>query len=294
MDTKDHIALLKTLARNYWLFWRKAKNNKGFFRDLEKLAHEGNLKGVKEELPFINTDISIIEAFAYYPKSHEAILNIGRKIKSQMSIGHIVKMEETLDIWMDKLDFGPEWKDTLVTFITTGILCPPIYTFHMEMIPAKSDKKSDKKLVKLILSPETSIDELRLAWKLQIHKMKTEGWPDFKKVNLADGLKKNLMEEVEVEKLKNDLSTDFKYPDLSQMESIKIKGKENDPKEVKKIVSDYRRKLKQFENVSIKPLKIRLRKTYTDVAEEIHGPLKSKDKRKKASLLRQHRHRSKM
>ena len=203
-------------------------------------------------------------------------------------------MEEILGYWMDKLDFGPEWKDALVTLITTGILCPPIYTFHMEMIAAKSDKKSDKKLVKLILSPETSIDELRLAWKLQIQKMKTEGWPDFKKVNLADGLKKNLMEEVEVEKLKNDLSTDFKYPDLSQMETIKIRGKENDPKEVKRIVSDYRRKLKQFENVSVKPLKMRPRKTYTDIAEEIHGLLKNKDKKKKADLLRQHKHRSKM
>jgi hypothetical protein len=152
LSTVDHMALLKTLARNYWLFWRKAKNNKRFFLDLEKLANEGNLASVREELPFINTDISIIEAFAYYPKSHEAILGIGRKIRSQMSIGHIVKMEELLETWMDKLDFGPEWKDTLVTFITTGILCPPIYTFHVEMIPAKNDRKSDKKLVKMVLT----------------------------------------------------------------------------------------------------------------------------------------------
>ena len=292
MTTKDHLALLRTLARNWWLFWHKAWNNKGFFGDLEKLANEGNLADVREELPFINTDISIIEAFAYYSKSHEIILKIGKKIKSRMSIGHIMKMEETLAHWMDKLDFGPEWKDALVTFITTGILCPPIYTFHVEMIRAKSDRKSDKKLVKLVLSPETSIDELRLAWKLQIQKMKTDGWPHFKKVNLADGLKKNLMEEVAVEKAKNNLTHEFMFPDLSEMERQATR-RDTDPEVVKRKTMEYRRKMRDVANVKVKPFRMRKKKTYSDIAEELHGVLKNKNKKKKASLLRQHKHRLK-
>ena len=293
MATKDHIKLLKTLARNWWLFWHKAWNNKAFFRDLERMANMEKLASIREDLPFPNTEILMINWYARHPESHEKILQIGRKIESQMSIGHIMNMEEMLSIWMDKLDFGPEWKDTLVTFITTGILCPPIYTFHFEMIRAKNDRKSDKRLVKIILSPETSIEEIRLVWKLQIQKMKDGGWLDFKKVNLTAGLKKNLIEEVAVYKAKNNLSTDFKYPDLSQMETIKIRGKENDPKEVKKIVTEYRRKMKQVENVSMKPLKVRSKKTYGDIAQELHGAFKNKDIKRKAALLRQHKHRLK-
>lgn len=293
METKDHIALLKTLARNWWLFWRKAKNNKGFFNDLEHLANMGNLKSVREELPFINTDISIIEAFAYYPKSHEIILGISRRIRSQMTIGHIMEMHEMLDIWMDKLDFGPEWKDSLIALITTGILCPPIYTFHLEMIPAKYDKKSDKKLVKIVLSPETSIDELRLAWKLQIQKMKKDGWSDFKTKNLSKGLKDNLIEEVAVEKAKSDLTREFMFPNLSGMERQATKH-DTDPKVVKEKAMVYRRRLREMEGVKIKPVKVRLKKTYGDIAIELHGTLKNMDKKKKAALLRQHRHRSKM
>lgn len=287
------MALLKTLARNYWLFWRKAKNNKGFFLDLEKLANEGNLASVREEFPFINIDISIIEAFAYYPKSHETILSIGRKIKSQMSIGHIMKMEETLDMWMDKLDFGPEWKETLVTLITTGILCPPIYTFHIDTVLAKKSKKSDQKLVRITLSPETSIDELRLAWKLEIQKMKHDSWPDFKKVNLADGLKKNLIEEVAVERTKNNLSHEFMFPNLNEIERQASKY-DTDPNVVKRKTMEYRRKMREAANVKVKPFKVRLKKTFGDVAIELHGALKNKDKKKKANLLRQHKHRSKM
>lgn len=294
MSTKDHIALLKTLTRNWWLFWHKAWNNKEFFRDLERMANMEKLSSIREDLPFPNTEISMIDWYAKHPESHEKILKIGRKIKSQMGIGHIMKMDEILSVWMDKLDFGPEWKDTLVTLITTDILCPPIFTFHFGMTPANSDRKLDKRLVKIVLSPETSIDEISLAWKLQIKKMKKDGWSDFKKVNLTAGLKKNLMEEVAVHKAKNDLSTDFRYPDLSQMETIKIKGKEHDPEEVKKIVTEYRRRLKQVENVSVKPLKIRSKKTYRDIAQELHGTLKNKDIKKKANLLRQHKHRLKM
>jgi len=293
METKDHLALLKTLTRNYWLFWRKAKNNKGFFNDLERLANMGNLKSVREELPFINMDVSIIEAFAYYPKSHETILEIGRKIRSQMTIGHIMDMDETLDTWMDKLDFGPEWKESLVTFITTGILCPPIYTFHLEMIPAKQDRKSDKKLVKIVLSPETSIDDLRLAWKLQIQKMKKDGWPDFKTKNLSKGLKDNLVEELAVEKAKSDLAHEFMFPNLSEMERQSTKH-DTDPKVVKEKAMIYRRRMREMEGVKVKPVKVRLKKTYDDIAQELHGTLKNKDRKKKAALLRQHKHRSKM
>ena len=293
LSTADHMGLLKTLARNYWLFWRKAKNNKGFFSELEEMAHMGNLASVREELPFINTDISIIEAFAYYPMSHETILNIGKKIKSQMTIGHIMDMEEMLDTWMDKLDFGPEWRETLVTLITTGILCPPIYTFHIDTVPAKKSRKSDQKLVRITLSPETSIDELRLAWKLQIQKMKHDSWPDFKKVNLADGLKKHLMEEVAVEKAKSDLSHEFKFPDLNEIERQATKH-DTDPNVVKRKTMEYRRKMREVANVKIKPFKVRLKKTFVDVAVELHGALKNKDKKKKADLLRQHKHRSKV
>lgn len=293
MTTKDHLALLKTLARNWWLFWHKVWNNPRFFKELEHLANMGILASIREDLPFPNTEISMINWYAHHPESYEKILHIGRKIKSQMIIIHVMKMEEMLDMWMDKLDFGIEWKDTLTTFITTGILCPPIYTFHLEMIPAKSDKKSSKKLVKIILSPETSIDELRLAWKLQIQDMKNEGWPDFKKVNLADGLKKNLVEEVAVAEVKDNLTHEFMFPDLNEIERQATRGK-TDPEAVKKIAMVYRRKMRDIEHVKVKSVKVRTKKTYNDIAVEFNETLKNKDIKKKEALLRQHKHRLKM
>jgi hypothetical protein len=293
MTAKDHIALLRTLARNWWLFWNKAWNNKEFFRDLEQIANMESLASVREDLPFPNTEISMIEWYAHHPESHEKVLQIGRKIQSQMSIGHILKMEEVLSVWMDKLDFGPEWKNTLVTFITTGILCPPIYTFHIEMTRAKNDRKSDKRLVKIVLSPETSIDEIRLAWKLKIVKMKEDGWPDFEAKKLSKGLKNNLIEELAVTKAKNSLTHEFMFPNLNEMERQAVKGSK-DPEAVKKIAMVYRRKMREIEHVKVKQIKVRTRKTYNDVAVELHGALKNKDIKKKAALLRQHKHRLKM
>ena len=293
MTTKDHLALLRTLARNWWLFWNKVWNNPRFLKDLEQIANMERLEGVREDLPFANTEISMIEWYAHHPESYEKILQIGRKIQSQMSIGHIVKMEEMLSIWMDKLDFGPEWKDTLMTFITTGILCPPIHTFHMEMIRAKSDIKSDKRLVKIVLSPEASIDEIRLAWKLQIQKMKKEGWPDFGTKKLSKGLKNNLVEELAVIKAKSNLTHEFMFPNLNEMERQAVRGSK-DPEVVKKIASVYRRKMREIEHVKVKPIKVRTKKTYSDIAVELHGMLKNKDIKKKANLLRQHKHRLKM
>ncbi len=235
----------------------------------------------------------MIEWYAHHPESYEKILQIGRKIESQMSIGHIMKMEEMLSVWMDKLDLGPEWKDTLVTFVTTGILCPPIYTFHFEMIRAKNDIKSDKRLVKIILSPETSIDEIRLAWKLQIQKMKKGGWPDFDAKKLSKGLKNNLVEELAVTKVKSNLTHEFMFPNLNEMERQAVRGSK-DPEVVKKIASVYRRKMREIEHVKVKPVKVRTKKTYGDVVVELHGVLKNKDIKKKANLLRQHKHRLKM
>lgn len=94
MTTKDHLTLLRSLARNWWLFWNKVWNNNEFFRDLEQIANMERLESVREDLPSPNTEISMIEWYAHHPESYEKILQIGRKIESQMSIGHIVKMEE--------------------------------------------------------------------------------------------------------------------------------------------------------------------------------------------------------
>lgn len=292
MTTKDHIALLRTLARNWWLFWNKTWNNKEFFRDIEQIANMERLASIREDLPFPNTEISMIEWYAHHPESHGKVLQIGRKMQSQMSIGYIINMEEMLSVWMDKLNFGPEWKDTLITFITTGILCPPIYTFHLEMIPAKNDEKSDKKLVKIVLSPETSIDEIRLAWRLNIQKMKKDGWPDFKTKNLSKGLRDNIIEEVVVEKSKSNLTHEFMFPDLSDMERRYTKH-DTDPNVVKRKTMEYRRKMRDVANVKVKPFKMRSKKTYSDIAVELNGTLKNKDKKRKANLLRQHKHRSK-
>ena len=77
MSTKDHIALLKTLTRNWWLFWHKAWNNKEFFRDLERMANMEKLSSIREDLPFPNTEISMIDWYAKHPESHEKILKIG-------------------------------------------------------------------------------------------------------------------------------------------------------------------------------------------------------------------------
>lgn len=293
MSTEDHLALLETLTKNWYLFWYKAMSNGGFVRDLERIANMDRLATVREDLPFLNPEISLIKWYSIYPESYEKILDISKKIRTKMTLGHILEMNEVIDAWMDKLDLGPEWKDSLITLITTGILCPPIYTFSVDTIPAKENKKSDLKLVTITLSPETSIDELRIAWRLSIKKLKEDAWPNFKKVNLTDGLKNNLLEEIKVRKAKKNLSTDFKYPDLNYIETVAIKGKENDPKAVKDIVMGYRRKLRDIENVKMKKFIVRKKKTYGDVAVELNGMLKNKEKKKKAALLRQHKHRSK-
>lgn len=293
MSTEDHLALAETLTKNYYLFWYKVKDNEGFFSDLKRVANIDILATVREYLPFLNLEISMIEAYAYYPESYEKIMDIKSKIMLKMTINHVVEMYEVIDTWMDKLDLGPEWKDSLVTLITTGILCPPRYSFTIHTVPAKQTKKSNLKLVTITLSPETSIDELRIAWRLHIKKMKEDGWPKFKKINLTDGLKNNLIEHIKVTKAQKNISTDFKYPDLNYIETVAIKGKASDPKAVKKIVMEYRRKLRDIENVKIKKFTVRKKKTYGDIAVEINGPLKNKDKKKKAALLRQHKHRSK-
>ena len=55
MTTKDHIALLRTLARNWWLFWNKVWNNPIFFKDLEKISNMERLARInpKNQAPLV-------------------------------------------------------------------------------------------------------------------------------------------------------------------------------------------------------------------------------------------------
>jgi hypothetical protein len=274
----DKHTKLKRMIKNEHDFLRILVSDPDFLRALYDLAHMPDFEWIRDELPFPATQINMADRFDQYAR----FMDWGMKIKKTRSIGGQIKIDDTLDHWMTKKNLGQEWKDTLITLVTMGHLFPPMNNFHME----KNGKR-----IQIILNPDTSIGDLRLAWN-DISQAVDTAWPDFKKTNLAKGTKKNLEEALDTLKAKSDISSDFKYQHLSPYERARI-GSETDLGRIRRMVSNYRSKLKLVHGVPQKPLKIKTKKSDRDIVRELHGLMKKKEENKKVNLLKQHRRRLK-
>jgi len=174
--TKDPI---KTLLKNGYIFFLKLLNfRKDFLIDLEKLQNKWPSKYRKKPL-----------GFAWDYKREEVIkkrkLAYSQRIKF---INSIKKKDKAPDFYKDindflkKYDFGYEWFTSIINYVVSLWLFPPLYNLDIE--------NSDKRVL-ITLNPDTSLDDIRAAWP-KIKKKQKELWPNFKKINLTQKSFKNL------------------------------------------------------------------------------------------------------
>lgn len=279
ISKKSQIIQLKTMIKNEYFLYACIAKHKELGRDLNRLAEMEELKVYREHFPFPNTEISMAKCFAGNLGLYERIIEIGKRISISRTLKTVVLMDEVIGHWMEKLDLGKEWKDTFVTYVTTGVLCPPIHNFYME---------EKEKRITITLNPDTSIRDIKAVWG-DIAKKMEDIWPNFKKMNFSEGMKKNLEEQAKIRNVKNTLTPDFKYQNLTGYEEALIRGK--DPQKAKQLISEYRGLKLKVDGVKRQSIKIKERKTDRDIVKELQGVVKGKDLKKAINRLRQQRHR---
>ncbi len=268
--TKDNIESFKRMLKNQQDFYRITMKHHELFQELGRIAMMPSMSEIRKELPFPNKKVTLPECFYNYPR----FMMHGRILVESLDLEDRHKITSFIDRWIAETESGEEWIGTILTFIMTGILCPPIQNFHMRRVG---------KRIQLTLNPDTSIDDLRQEWPL-IDKSISAAWPNFQKTNLTKNFNKMIQEYTDAVVAKKNVSDDFKFQGLSEFETILAKQ----AKDPKKAISEYRGKRLLTQGAPRKPVLIKTKKTDRDVVKELYAPKSKKDENKKVNNLRQH------
>jgi hypothetical protein len=87
-----------------------------------------------------------------------------------------------IDDFLKKYDFGYEWLNTIIDYVISLWLLPPLHNL---------DIQNSNKRILLTLNPDTSLNDIREAWP-RIKKEQKKLWPNFKIINFTKKSLKNL------------------------------------------------------------------------------------------------------
>ena len=101
-----------------------------------------------------------------------------RRVKFINSLvdGKVSEFRNDILAFLGKFNFGKEWLNTIADFILSMWLYPPMFNLHTD----ENNGAKGKKRVLLELNPDTSIDDIKEAWR-EISQQQKELYPSFKK-----------------------------------------------------------------------------------------------------------------
>lgn len=271
-DKKYKMESFKQMLLNQQIFYRSIAKYPELFKEMKYLAMLPAMNQIRDKFPFPNTHYKMPMLFY----NHSLLMKVGVQLGSIIGIGTLMDIHVFIGRWIEQTELGKEWEGTLLTFITGGILCPPIHNFHME-------KKGKRVLI--TLNPDTSIEDIRNEWP-DISREKKKAWPGFKKKSLSSNF--NIVAKEYIESLKkNEVPDELKYHELTEYETF-IAKKAPDLASAKRDVSKFRGKMLVIERKARKPMRIKTKKTDQDIAKELYRPKTRKEVAKKVNLIRQH------
>lgn len=305
-DKTRETRMFKNFVKNEHLFYRQCLTRPEFLQELFSTSETYFYNFLRENfLKFNSSNI----LFRFYKR--DEMIDLGKKTflscldgeKKGKLTNHI---EKTLRLY----NLGKEWGETLITLISTGFLCPPVFNLFIDNEKGKLSEeiKNNDQVYKYLrygtrtvitLNPGTSIEDVKDAWQ-EIQKEKKLSWPKYKDFNLRKDSNKKLKKSLEMLIAKNNVPEDKKYSSkLSNYQKLLLK--EYGPEKARRIAKETNKGLikdeKLFKGLKDKDLKPKRKLTDTELAikllrqegKEVTGP----SKKKKVNLIRQQRHRQK-
>lgn len=181
MKKKEIENIAKTIAKNYLSFSRKIFNDSNFSTKLQNLLNKyGDQEKIKSVIP------SIVSFDKWKANNYESILKSvssksarrGLVVVNAFDVNRKSEFFKSISDFLTEFDLGSEWKNTLITLVTTGEFYPPNKNFYIGRVIY------DKKRVMITLNPDTSLEDLAYSWNL-IKGFQKYLWPDFKKTNFT-------------------------------------------------------------------------------------------------------------
>lgn len=175
-------SLAKMIAKNYLVFCTRIFKDHDFSRELRALLNRYyDPAKTKSVIPSVlsfkiwnanNRELMIKSASPKFARKGLSIINTFDENKKS-------KFLHSISNFITEFNLGKEWRNTLITLITTGEFYPPNKNFYVGASIA------DEKRVVITLNPDTSLEDLVAEWNV-IKKLQKFLWPDFKKTNLTN------------------------------------------------------------------------------------------------------------
>lgn len=163
----------RTFIKNLYKFERYFWTKKSFIGPLHKLRKEIGVPSRDKFLGYANHCKTLQEVKERNKKAWLQRQGYANKVGEQKIVEIMRKIQKILE----DNNLGREWGVTILDYLISGWLCPPMYNLYF------SEKcEIGKKSIVLELNQDTSLDDLKEAWPA-IRKIQRQAWPKYRKIN---------------------------------------------------------------------------------------------------------------
>jgi hypothetical protein len=172
----------KTLLKNGFLFKEQLFTNNDFAASLKLLMDKWNPSFKNEKLPVFCWSY---KDYKEVRKRNKIAYNRRVNFINSLPEGRISEFQKDIFVFLDKFNFGKEWLNAIADFILSMWLYPPMFNLNTD------DRAPEEKRLLLELNPDTSLDDIKEAWR-EINKQQKTLDPAFKKRYFTDKSFENL------------------------------------------------------------------------------------------------------
>jgi hypothetical protein len=185
--TKQKFVCAKNWIRNYQIFMELSVTNKNFIPKLNGLRKIFGLSKLKE---FTQTTVVLgsnpsDKDWADFAHLHKQIVACRKQFLSERGDDVQKLLFEMIDIILEEIKFGQEWKLPLIDVLLTGYITPPLHNLVI-----KIDEKTKK--VNLEINQNTTLKDIGELWGTIQEKIVAIDGIKLKKRYLKHGFNKHL------------------------------------------------------------------------------------------------------
>ncbi len=169
---------MKNLIKNWYIFLKLLRSNQWFLLDLRSLLLKWNPEyRAKKSLGHF----ARYQKYADLKKKNAEAYKIRMLFIEKLSEEkRVVEFMGDIENFLQRFDLGKEWVNSIADFIICGWFHPPTFNLYI----SEDDQSKNKQRVVLTLNPDTSLKDVKEAWRT-IKAAQKKLHPLFKKTNLT-------------------------------------------------------------------------------------------------------------